>query len=299
MLMTYLKLTCVPILWGGTFIAGRIISAHLTPATAGLIRFMFALTALLLTLKFTEGFGGLRRLSPKQWLGSGVLGATGIFAYNLFFFSALAILPASRCSMIVALSPVMTLLLARIAFNEKLTRRKTLGTVIALLGVWIVITRGDLSQLLVSVGQGELLMFGAITSWAAYTLVSKTLLTGLSPLLTTTLAITWGSVFLALTAIFEFPKVSLASFIPEVWLSLLFLGVLGTAVAFVWYNQAIQKLGAQKTVVFNNLVPIFGVVFGWALLNEPLTSSLVLGGFIAVLGVFIVNSNIALPKVNP
>jgi drug/metabolite transporter (DMT)-like permease len=218
------------------------------------------------------------------------LGATGILSYNLFFFSALAILPASRCSMIVALSPVMTLLLARIALKEKLNLRKGLGTVIALLGVWIVITQGDLSQLLTSVGRGELLMFGAITSWAIYTLISKTMLVGLSPLLTTALAIAWGTTFLGLSAIVEIPKLNAQAFNIQVWASLLFLGVMGTAVAFVWYNQAIQKLGAQKTVVFNNLVPIFGVIFAWALLNEPLTVSLVVGGLIAVAGVFIVNS---------
>jgi hypothetical protein len=53
MFAIYLKLTCVPILWGGTFIAGRIASAQLPPASAGFIRFVFALLALLLTLQFS------------------------------------------------------------------------------------------------------------------------------------------------------------------------------------------------------------------------------------------------------
>jgi drug/metabolite transporter (DMT)-like permease len=75
----------------------------------------------------------------------------------------------------------------------------------------------------------------------------------------------------------------------SVWVSLFFLGVIGTAVAFVWYAQALQQLGAAKTVVFNNLVPVFGVFFGWALLGENLSFSLLLGGTIAVTGVFIVN----------
>lgn len=289
MLLIYLKLSAVPILWGGTFIAGRIASAHLPAASAGLIRFVFALIALTLALKLSEGFKGLRDLSRWQWLGTAALGATGIFAYNLFFFTALMTLPASRCSMIVALGPVLTLLLARIFLNEALSRQKVLGTAIALLGVWIVITRGDLGQLYASVGSGELLMFGAIISWAVYTLISKTMLVGLSPLLTTALAIAWGTSFLAIRATFELPSVKFESLVPQVWASLLFLGVLGTAVAFVWYNQAIQMLGAHRTVVFNNLVPVFGVIFGWLFLNEPLSISLIIGGLIAVSGVFIVN----------
>jgi drug/metabolite transporter (DMT)-like permease len=96
--------------------------------------------------------------------------------------------------------------------------------------------------------------------------------------------------FLGLTAVFEIPNLRPANFVFEGWMSLLFLGVHGTALAFVWYNQAIQRLGAQKTVVFNNLVPIFGVIFGWLLLDEPISFSLVVGGLIALVGVFVVNS---------
>ena len=72
-------------------------------------------------------------------------------------------------------------------------------------------------------------------------------------------------------------------------LSLAFLGCLGTAVAFVWYYQGIMQLGAPRTVVFNNLVPIFGVLLSWLILSEPMSWSLVLGGSVAVLGVFLVN----------
>jgi drug/metabolite transporter (DMT)-like permease len=88
----YLRLTCVPMLWGGTFIAGRVISAHLPPATAGFIRFVFATLALLAALHFTEGLRALTTLTRRQLLGTMALGATGILMYNLLFFTAL-----SRC----------------------------------------------------------------------------------------------------------------------------------------------------------------------------------------------------------
>jgi drug/metabolite transporter (DMT)-like permease len=67
---------------------------------------------------------------------------------------------------------------------------------------------------------------------------------------------------------------------------LVFLGVLGTAVAFVWDYEGLRQLGAARTVVFNNLVPVFGVLLGWLILGEPLSASLLAGGGWRFLGCF-------------
>jgi drug/metabolite transporter (DMT)-like permease len=285
----YARLMCVPVLWGGTFIAGRIVSAEVSPATASFARFVFAAIALLISLQLSEGVRALRSLTPKQWLGTAALGATGILIYNLCFFNALALMPASRTSLFVALNPVLTVLVAVALLGDRLTLARWVGMALALLGVWIVITRGDLSQLLQALGAGELFMIGAISAWAAYTLIGRQLLQGMSPLLSTTCAVLWGCVMLGVLALLETPKLGVAAWSFKAWLSLAFLGVLGTAVAFVWYYAGIVRLGAARTVVFNNLVPIFGVLLAWLLLGEPLSWSLALGGVIAVAGVFLVN----------
>ena len=285
----YLRLTCVPILWGGTFIAGRVISAHLPPATAGFIRFVFATLALLATLYFTEGLRALTRITRRQLLGTMALGATGIFAYNLLFFTALSVLPAGRTSLIIALNPVVTLLIAAALLGDRLSATRWVGVVLALLGVWVVVTRGDLSQIVQSLGKGELAMFGAVCAWAVYTLVGRKLLQGLSPVLATLWAAIWGTLFLGLLALRDIHQVHAASFTLEVWAGLAFLGVLGTAVAFVWYYEGLRQLGAARTVVFNNLVPVFGVLLGWLILGEPLSVSLLAGGGLAIFGVFLVN----------
>jgi drug/metabolite transporter (DMT)-like permease len=285
----YLRLTCVPLLWGGTFIAGRVISAHLPPATAGFIRFVFASLALLVALHFSEGLSALTRVSRRQLLGTMALGATGILAYNLLFFTALSVLPAGRTSLIIALNPVVTLLITALLLGERLSPLRWFGVTLALVGVWVVVTRGDLSQILQSLGKGELAMFGAVCAWAVYTLVGRRLLQDLSPVLATAMAALWGTLFLGLLALRDLPQLHAADFLPEVWAGLVFLGVFGTAVAFVWYYQGIRQLGAARTVVFNNLVPVFGVLLGWSILGEPLSVSLIAGGAMAIAGVFLVN----------
>ena len=285
----YLRLICAPAIWGGTFIAGHIVSAQLPPATAAFVRFVFAVLTLLVVLHFSQGLRALTQITRRQLLGTMALGATGIFAYNLLFFGALAVLPAGRTSLIVALNPVVTILVAAIFLGERLSATRWLGVALALLGVWIVVTHGDLSQLMQSVGKGELSMLGAVCAWAAYTLLGRRVLQGLSPLLTTLWAALWGTLFLALRALRDIPAVHAESFTASVWASLAFLGVLGTAVAFVWYYEGVSKLGAARTVVFNNLVPVFAVLLAWLVLSEPVSASVLVGGGMAVTGVFLVN----------
>lgn len=284
----YLRLICVPAIWGGTFVAGRIVSASLPPATAAFIRFVFASLALLGVLQATQGWQVLRRVSRAQLLGTLGLGATGILAYNLLFFSALAVLPAGRTSLIVALNPVLTLLVAAAFLGDRLSPARWAGMGLALLGVWVVVTRGDLSQLQASLGRGELSMLGAVLAWVIYTLLGRRVLRGLSPLVATLLAALWGTLLLGLASVPEWPRMHGAHFTPAVLLSLVFLGVLGTAVAFVWYYEGITRLGAARTVVFNNLVPVFSVALGWLLLGEPVSASLLAGGALAIGGVFMV-----------
>ena len=285
---TYAKLVAVPAIWGGTFIAGRVLALALPAAVGSLLRYVVALAALLFAARWLEG--GLPRLTRRQVIGTLLLGATGILAYNLFFLGALARLPASRTSLIIALNPVVTIAAASLLLGERMNPRHWFGVVVALAGVWIVVSRGDvLGSVTGSVGVGELLMFGGVCSWAAYTLIGRRVLRELTPLAATTYASLWGAAMLAVVAAPDLRELALTDLTPPVVLSALYLGVLGTSVAFVWYYQAVQRLGASRTVIFNNLVPVFGATFGVLLLGEPLLPSMLLGGAVAVGGVMLVS----------
>jgi len=283
----YLRLAVVPAIWGGTFIAGRVLALAMPPAVGSLLRYVAASVALLAAALWAEG--RLPRLDRRQLLATLALGATGIFAYNLFFLGALSRLPASRSSLIVALNPVVTIAAASWLFGERLSPRRWAGVALALAGVWIVVTGGDPLELLAgAVGAGELMMFGAICCWAAYTLIGRSI-RGLTPLAATCYASLFGTVMLAIAAAPGLPALDPAALTAGVVGAILYLGVLGTAVAFVWYYRAVQVLGPARTVIFNNLVPVFGAVFGVSLLDEPLSASMLAGGVIAVAGVMVVS----------
>lgn len=284
----YLRLAAVPAIWGGTFTAGKVLAEALPPAPASLLRFVIASLALWIAHRWLEG--ALPRLDRRQWWVVLGLGCSGILAYNLLFISALALMPASRASLIVALNPVVTIALAGWLFGERLTALRWCGVGLALGGVWIVVSGGRLlAPLPGALGPAEAMMFGAVLAWAAYTLLGRAALAGLSPLAASTYASLAGTLMLGVAAIPDLAELQPAMLTPEVLVAGAYLGILGTGVAFVWYYQAVQRLGPSRTVVFNNLVPVFGATFAVLLLGEPVSWPLVVGGLLAVGGVRLVS----------
>jgi drug/metabolite transporter (DMT)-like permease len=288
----YFKLVLVALFWGGTFIAGRIIAQSSMPhMTAAAGRFAVA-CALLLPLAWKLE-GGLPRLTPSQLMATFALGVTGIFLYNLCFFAALSRMPAGRTALFVALNPIVTAMALAVLFRERLGARKWAGIALAFAGAAIIITRGDalgaLHDISQSIGQGELLMFCAISGWAAYTIIGRHALKGLSPIAATTYASLWGLLLLGCGAAFELPAVDIGVFTWEVVASIVYLGAFGTVIGFVWYYVGVKAIGPSRTAVFNNLVPVFGIILGAVLLHEPILISMVVGGALVIAGVTLTN----------
>ena len=284
----YARLVAVPAIWGGTFVAGKIVVSVFTPLMGSFVRYVVACAALVVAAFVLEK--GLPRLTRQQWAATFVLGLLGVFAYNLFFMAALERLPASRAALIIALNPVITIAISAFVLNEHLSRRRWLGVGIALAGVWIVISRGHFADLAAAgIGAGEWCMLGAVTSWALYTIIGRKVLGGLTPLAATNYAALWGTLLLGVMAVPHLDGLHVSQFDARMIASVLYLGVGGTALAFVWYYMSIKRLGASIASIFNNLVPVFGVAISVLVLGEPLLPSMLIGGAIAICGVMMVS----------
>jgi drug/metabolite transporter (DMT)-like permease len=287
----YLKLTGVALLWGGTFIAGHQLSETIPPIVSAVSR--FAVAALLLALWLWKQEGKFPSLSLQQFGAVCALGATGIFAYNLFFFAALSELPASRTALLVSLNPIVTALLLGTLLGERLGIIRWIGIGLAFIGAAIIVSRGDLvgafHDLSSAMGKGELFMMGGVFSWAAYTIIGRYALKGLSPLAATTYAAVAGLILLAIFMSINPPELQAQMLNWSNIASIFYLGALGTVIGFVWYYQGVQAIGPSRTSIFNNLVPVFGVVLASILLKEPILSSMLIGGVLVITGVAITN----------
>ncbi|WP_288997850.1 DMT family transporter [uncultured Psychrobacter sp.] len=287
----YFKLVLVALLWGGTFIAGRLLAESLSPLMSAIGRFGLAVFILiLLTIKLE---GRLPKLSLRQVAITFTLGLTGIFTYNLFFFTALSEMPASRTALFVAFNPIATAVLVSLLYREKISFQKLLGIFVAVLGALTVISNGHLLTVIQDIsqafGHGEFSMLCAVISWAIYTVVGRKALLGLSPLVSTTYAAIWGLLLLLMMWLFS-PNVQVLSELNwKVCAAIGYLAIFGTVIPFIWYYQGIKKIGAAQTSVFTNFVPLFGVLLGALLLNEQISSSMLLSGALVITGVVLTN----------
>lgn len=286
----YGRLLLVMLFWGGSFIAGRQLALHMPHFIAAAARYAVAVVLLLGYLWQREG---LPRPSGRQWAEIAVLGATGVFAYNAFFFGALERLPAGRAALIIATVPALTAVSSWLIFRLRFAWWQWLGVAVAFFGVAIVVSRGDFATLASgAIGAGELLMLGCAFSWLVYTLVGRAMLRrpgALSPLATTAYASALGFLLLAGAAAFEVPQLSSARVGWTEVAAIVYMGLFGTALAFVWFYEGVKQIGAARATVFGNLVPMFGVSLAVLVLGEPLLASMVIGGLVTLGGVSLTN----------
>lgn len=289
LLFIYIKLFLTAFFWGGTFIAGRVVAKDVGPFSAAFLRFAIASVFLLLLTWKAEGrLPGIRK---NQIIPVVLLGMTGVFSYNVFFFKGLKLISAGRASLIIANNPVFIALLASYFFKDKLNPIRVAGIIISVTGAMIVISRGNLIGILNrGLGWGELYIFCCVISWVAFSLIGKAVVTDLSPLVSISYSSVVGAVALFFPAYLEGVIEDLAYYSTLEWFGIFYLGFFGTVVGFVWYYQGIKTIGPMKASQFINFVPISALLLAFFILNEPITLSLLIGGLLVIFGVYLTNT---------
>ena len=284
----YLRLLLTALFWGGTFIAGRLIAQSVGPFSAAFLRFAIAVVFLLLLT--ARKMGGLPRVSKAQGMALCFLGLSGVFAYNALFFKGLQLISAGRASLIIANNPVFIALFAALIFKERLSWLKVAGVILSVSGAVIVISKGDLAQLLGGgVGWGELLIFGCVGSWVTYSLIGKAIMKDLSPLVAVSYSASIGLAALLIPALAEGMVEQIPQYTLLDWGCIAYLGVFGTVLGFVWYYEGIKALGPTKAGQFINFVPVCASLLAYFILGEPVTPSLLVGAGFVVSGVSLTN----------
>ena len=288
----HIRLILTMTFWGGTFVAGRLLAAELHPLTASSLRFITASTMLLAAILIRDKT--LPLLTRNQWRAIVLLGLTGVFFYNIFFFTGLQTVEAGRASMIIAVNPVITAFLAMFFFGERYNFSRSTGMIVSVCGALVVISRGDLSAIFLGDigGMGELYIVGCVFSWSAYTLIGKQLLKDIEPLVAVAYSCTVGAIFLVITSLFTGHLTEFTDFTATAAGCIFYFAFFGTTLGFIWFYDGVKKLGASRAAMYVNLVPVSGILLGTLFLDEHLGSSLLIGGSLVFFGLFLVNRRV-------
>jgi drug/metabolite transporter (DMT)-like permease len=144
-----------------------------------------------------------------------------------------------------------------------------------------------------NVGLGELYILCCVMSWVTFSLIGKAVVGSLSPLVSVSHSSLIGTAGLFIPAYFEGILDNISRYSNLSWCSMFYLGFFGTVLGFVWYYQGIKAIGPMKASQFINFVPVSAIVLAFFLLKEPITPSLLLGGILITIGVYLTNTRLS------
>lgn len=287
MRLTYFKLIATVFFWGTNFAAGKIAVQSLGPYSTAFLRFVVG--AMLLMAYLYKTNGKIPALTPKQWGLVFISALMGVFLYNLFFFSGIQYMPTVRASLVIAFAPITITLGSWLFLGEQVSVIKWAGIALSIFGAAVVLARGDFSSLLSNTtwGLGELLIMGCVLSWTVYTLIGRVALKTIPALSLSSFSALIGAVLLFIPALQHglIERLEQAS-----WQSLaavVYMAMTATALGFIWYYEAVQKIGATKAAVVGNLTPVFAAIIAVTLLGEELTLTTIIGGVLVLAGVLL------------
>ena len=220
-----------------------------------------------------------------------LIGITGGSVYFYLQNTAAAHTSAANVSILVSMSPILTVLLAQLFSRkgEKLGKWVYIGAVVAIVGVVLVVLNGTLSFHLSPLG--DLLALAAALAWAVYSILIKKYTERYDNFLVTRRVFLWAFITAVPLMLITDGMPSLTPLFtkPGILLSWLFLGVFGNAVCFALWNIAFRRLGVVITNNYLYATPFVTVVAGWLLLDEKISFMSIIGAVLITLGVIFAN----------
>lgn len=269
-------------LWAGNFVAGKYMVDHASALTLTDLRWMIAVVFLLPLVWAKE-----KRLLPdkRSLLYLFLMGLTGVVLFNIFMFLALERTSSNNAGLLSALNPVAIATASFLLLGEKMSVRKVLGMVISIVGVLVVISKGEWARIIqFELNHGDLFMLAAVASWGAYSVAGRKAMEYTSALMSTL----WSGIFgVFILFPFNLPTFRIADADASFWIAVLYVSIGATVVAMLFWNLGVQKVGGTKSGMFLNFNPIFTAIFAYFLLGETMSMTQLLGSGLVIGGVLL------------
>ncbi len=273
--------------WGSSYLFIKI------GVDAGLPPFM------LITLRLLIGFALLatvvavaRESLPRDARTYGhliVMGAVNIaIPFSLITWAELTV-DSALAAILNAAVPLFVIVIAAIFLrDERITINRLAGLAVGFIGVAILVgfDPGDLAG---SDMAGELALIGSTISYAVGAVYSRRNIHGLRPMIPALFQVGFALIMVSiLTLVFEEPFSTPIT--PEAWFSVIWLGLLGSGLAYLVFFRLLGRWGATRTSMVAYLLPVYGIALGALVLSEPIDARLLIGTALVIGGVALVNS---------
>lgn len=281
----YLLMVLAAFFWSGAFIAGKYSGPYIPAFTLTFLRFLVAASILLVIIKVRRLSLRIQKADVPVFLCTGIV---GMFGYHVLFFQSLHYTTAINSSLLAALGPIITIVLAVLFLGQKLKGRQILGICISFVGVLLTITGCSLETLrTLSFNRGDLLMLTAVLLWAIYGIYSKAKGQRFDPTILTFYSFVVCVLVLVPFVLLEQPWTFLATVPAPAWGAVLYMAVCPSVIGYLSQQMAIKTIGPSNTAMFTNLVPFFSILLSITLLGESFNPLQLLTGALIITGVVI------------
>ena len=285
----YFLMVIAALVWSGAFIAGKFAVPYVPAFTLTFLRFLIASIVLYPVMKLynrshpEDNFRLTKKYIPL-FLFNGIVGMAG---YHVLFFTALKYTTAINSSIIGAMNPIVTTIIAAIFIRQKTPPMQIAGILLSFIGVVLTITGGNLSILAsFDFNRGDMFMAAAVICWASYAVMSRVKGADVPPLALTFYSFVFCTIALVPFVIWEHPW-ALEKIPASAILSIVFMAVFSSVIGYMLQQIAIKKIGASKSSIFVNLVPVFSIILSVTILGEELMPDKIFTSLLIIAGVCI------------
>ncbi|MDH5365458.1 MAG: DMT family transporter [Cyclobacteriaceae bacterium] len=280
-------------LWSGNFIVARGLSDAIPPVTLAFLRWIVAI------IIFTPfAF----RQTAKDWkiIKNNisyliVLSIFGVTVFNTLMYIAGQTTTALNLSLISITFPIFIIVISRIIFLERFTLFKLIGILLVVFGVILIITKGELSTLKdLTFNIGDFWMLLAAISFAAYSILIKRKPKEIGIYSFQYASFIIGVILLLPFYIYEYLQTPSVEFNSEIIISIFYIGICASLIAFIFWNKAILLIGPSKSGMIYYSLPLFSGTLAWIILNEKIGMIHFISGVLIISGILISNYNIDL-----
>lgn len=279
-LIGYLLAIFTVTIWSSTFIVTKIILDYMSPIE--LLTYRMLLAVLFMFLMYPK-YQKPVSLKEEAWY---IVSGVALASYFIFENTAIDKTYPSNVGLLVALSPIVTAMLLSVRTRTSyFTVSRTIGLILALLGVGLVVFGESGFEGFSPVG--DLFAIGAAISFSFYTIFLKEMKHENHIIQKTRKVFLYMFIVIFLFAIIKGTEFNILHQSSSVILGVVFLAILASSLAFVFWNKALSVLGTFETSVFIYLIPVITMIFSRIVIDDPITLFKVIGTVFIIVGLLI------------
>ena len=258
-------------IWSGNFIIAKGVNKEIPPISLNFYRWLIA--ALIIFPFAIKQFRSQWKLVKQSWHYLFWVSLTGVALFNTFVYIGAHYTSAINLALIgTTSSPIMSVVFARIFLQEKIGWMKLAGMILCTIGVLFLLSNGNFQNLLsLHFSTGDLWMLLAAFCFAVYNTLVKKKPAGISPVNFLFVIFSFGTLMVLPFFIWEVNLSATVQWNSHLIFSILYLGLAASVICFLIWNIAIRKLGAGRTALFGNLIPVFSSMEAAIILHEDFT----------------------------